>query len=70
MAPGIRMTNRALYRNEIRDCPEDIASGNQSGPLTFTSGCDLSLELVYLEISALSYTLPFPNKDFKPMTST
>jgi hypothetical protein len=43
MAPGIRMTNRAFHRNEIRDCPEDIASGNQSGPFTFYFGMRFEL---------------------------
>jgi len=68
--PRIWITNRAFYRNELRNYPVDIVSVNQSRALTFYFGCDLSLDLVYLEISALSYTLPFPHKGLKPITST
>jgi len=64
------MTNCAFYCNELRNFPKDIVSGHQSHALTSYFECDLSLDLVCLEISALSYTLPFPHKGLKPITST
>jgi hypothetical protein len=70
MSPGIRITNHVFTAMSLEIAPEDIVSGNQSRHPYVLLRMRFELGLVCLEIPVLSYTLPFPYRGLKPVTST